>query len=132
MDKADNPRSLRVLMTADTVGGVWTYALQLAKALSPHGVTVSFATMGSPLNREQWQEASRLPNVEVFQSSYRLEWVSDPWSDVAAPEEWLLEWEERTQPDIVHLTGYAHGPLPWRAPALVVGHSCVLSWLRAV
>jgi glycogen(starch) synthase len=132
MDKADNPRSLRVLMTADTVGGVWTYALQLAKALSPHGVTVSLATMGSPLNREQWQEASRLPNVEVFQSSYRLEWMSDPWSDVAAAGEWLLELEERTQPDIVHLNGYAHGALPWRAPALIVGHSCVLSWWRAV
>ena len=37
---------MRVLMTADTVGGVWTYALDLARALAPHGVSVALATMG--------------------------------------------------------------------------------------
>src|SRR5207248_1821480 len=38
----------------------------------------------------------------------------------------------RIHPDIVHLNGFAHGALPWRSPALVVGHSCVLSWREAV
>ena len=132
MDKARNPESLRVLMTADTVGGVWTYALQLAAALNPYDVTVSLATMGSPLNREQWRKAGEIPNVEIFQSRYKLEWMKDPWKDVAAAGEWLLELEERTQPDIVHLNGYAHGALPWKAPTVIVGHSCVLSWWRAV
>jgi glycosyltransferase involved in cell wall biosynthesis len=32
----------------------------------------------------------------------------------------------------VHLNGYAHGALPWRAPVIVVGHSCVSSWSEAV
>jgi glycosyltransferase involved in cell wall biosynthesis len=32
----------------------------------------------------------------------------------------------------VHLNGYCHGHLPFAAPVLVVGHSCVLSWWRAV
>lgn len=36
------------------------------------------------------------------------------------------------QPDVVHLNGYAHGALPWDCPALVVAHSCVLSWWQAV
>ena len=40
---------MKVLMTADTVGGVWTYALELAGALAPHGVTVALATMGAGL-----------------------------------------------------------------------------------
>jgi glycosyltransferase involved in cell wall biosynthesis len=40
--------------------------------------------------------------------------------------------EERVVPDIVHLNSYVHGTLPFRAPTLVVGHSCVLSWWQAV
>ena len=36
----------RVLMTADTVGGVWTYALELARALAGFGVETTLAVMG--------------------------------------------------------------------------------------
>jgi glycosyltransferase involved in cell wall biosynthesis len=46
--------------------------------------------------------------------------------------EWLLEIEAEHRPDVVHLNGYAHGALPWESPVLVAGHSCVLSWWRAV
>src|SRR3954464_9968737 len=35
----------RVLMTADAVGGVWTYALELARALIPAGLSTTIATM---------------------------------------------------------------------------------------
>ena len=34
------------------------------------------------------------------------------------------------RPDLVHLNGYCHAALPWRAPAIVVAHSCVRSWWR--
>ncbi len=122
----------RVLMTADTIGGVWTYALELARALEPHGVEVALATMGANLRPEQWVEVASLPNVEVFESTFKLEWMEVPWQDVERAGEWLLQIEERVCPDVIHLNGYAHGCLPWRAPALVVGHSCVLSWWRAV
>jgi glycogen synthase len=32
----------------------------------------------------------------------------------------------------VHLNTFVHGALPWTAPVLMVGHSCVLSWWQAV
>ena len=51
---------------------------------------------------------------------------------MARAGDWLLALEARLRPDIVHLNGYAHGAIPWRAPVLVAGHSCVLSWWRAV
>jgi glycogen synthase len=121
-----------VLMTADTVGGVWTYALELSRALSPRGVSVTLATMGAPLNASQWAEARSVPGLSVEQSTWKLEWMDDPWEDVASAGEWLLELEERVQPDVVHLNGYCHGALPWRRPTLVVGHSCVASWWEAV
>jgi glycogen(starch) synthase len=119
-------------MTADTVGGVWTYALELAGALAPHGVEVTLATMGRPLTTAQEAEVRRLPNVRVYASGFKLEWMEDPWADVAEAGEWLLWLAESVRPDLVHLNSYAHGALPWRVPALVVGHSCVLSWWEGV
>jgi glycogen synthase len=126
------PAPKRILMTADTVGGVWTYALELSLALAASGVEVALATMGATLSKSQIQEAARVPNVQLFESRFKLEWMQDPWVDVAAAGDWLLELEERIQPEIVHLNSYAHGALEWTAPVLVTGHSCVLSWWRAV
>lgn len=122
----------RILMTADTVGGVWTYALELAAALGEYGIKVAIATMGAPLTLQQREESGVIPNLEVFESHFKLEWMEDPWEDVKQASEWLLQLEKHLQPDIVHLNGYVHAALPWQAPTLVVGHSCVLSWWEAV
>jgi glycosyltransferase involved in cell wall biosynthesis len=107
---------MKVLMTADTVGGVLTYANDLAAALDAEVVRATFGPRG----------AGR------YHRDLRLEWMDDPWDDVARAEEWLLEIEERERPDVVHLNTYAHGAAPFRASKVVVGHSCVLSWWRAV
>ena len=123
----------RILMTADTVGGVWTYALELARALHQNGnCEIALATMGRPLSPRQWEEAHAVPNLRVHEGRFKLEWMDDPWDDVRRAGDWLLDLEARLRPDVVHLNGYAHGNLPFRAPVLCVGHSCVLSWWRAV
>src|SRR5581483_957417 len=122
----------RVLMTVDPVGGVFTYAVELARALDGHGLHVAMATMGGRLRREQRHALARMPNVSVHESTFRLEWMDDPWADVARAGEWLLGLEARVAPDVMHLNGYVHAALPWRAPVVVAAHSCVLSWWRAV
>jgi glycogen synthase len=132
MPGTSDRHSLHVLMTADTVGGVWTYALQLATALCPHGVMFTLATLGAPLSDEQRKEATRVPNLKICESSFKLEWMDDPWDDVAESGRWLLELEQQVRPDLIHLNGYSHAALPWSAPTLAVAHSCVLSWWRAV
>jgi len=119
-------------MTADTVGGVWTYALELARALQPHGVEVQLALMGPPLTAAQRADADETPNLNLFKSDYKLEWMPDCWSDVKRAGDWLLHLASRLRPDVIHLNGYAHANLPWRDPILVVGHSCVFSWWQAV
>jgi glycosyltransferase involved in cell wall biosynthesis len=123
---------MKILMTTDTVGGVWTYALELARSLAEHGVQFWLATMGAPLSDCQRAAAAAVDNVTVYESRYKLEWMQDPWSDVFTAGRWLLDLERRIRPDVVHLNGYAHGSLPWLAPALVVAHSCVCSWWQAV
>ncbi|HEX2101115.1 MAG TPA: glycosyltransferase family 4 protein, partial [Candidatus Synoicihabitans sp.] len=52
--------------------------------------------------------------------------------DVARAGEWLRDLETQYQPDLVHLNGYAHATLPWSVPVVVVAHSCVQTWWRAV
>lgn len=122
----------RVLMTADAVGGVWTYALELAAALEQHDIQIALATMGARLNRDQRRQARALRNLRVIESHFKLEWMQEPWDDVRKAGEWLLELDHEVRPDLIHLNNYAHGALPWSAPTVVVGHSCVLSWWQAV
>jgi glycosyltransferase involved in cell wall biosynthesis len=118
-------------MTADVVGGVWQYALDLSAALRHRGVDVVLAVMGPPPDAHHRAEAASL-GVSVFASPYRLEWMDQPWEDVARAGNWLLDLESRIRPDVVHLNGFCHADLLWRAPVVVVGHSCVCSWHRGV
>jgi glycosyltransferase involved in cell wall biosynthesis len=121
----------RVLMTADAVGGVWQYALELGGGLRAAGMEVVLAVLG-PGPSDGQRAAAMRQGLELVASPLRLEWQDDPWDDVAAAGEWLQALERRRGCDLVHLNGYTHGALPFRGPKLVVAHSCVLSWWRAV
>lgn len=121
-----------VLMTADTVGGVWHYALELSRGLTRQRVLVVLATMGRPPTPDQREAARAVEGLVLETSGYALEWMRDPWADVEAAGDWLLKLEKRYRPQVVHLNGYAHATLPLAAPVLVVAHSCVRSWFHAV
>jgi glycosyltransferase involved in cell wall biosynthesis len=123
---------MNVLMTADTVGGVFSYALELSGALGRRGFSVALAAKGGMLSPDQWAEARRVPGLEIFECCDRPEWMEDPWEDVARSSEWLLGLAEHLRPDVVHLNDYAHGALPFGAPSVIVAHSCVASWFEAV
>lgn len=129
---ARSDRPGRVLMTADTVGGVWTYAIELAAALGAEGVEVILATMGAAVSPEQRREARSVATLELAESRYRLPWMEDPWTDVAASKDWLIELADQTGPSVIHLNDPVHGSAPWAVPTVAVVHSCVLSWWQAV
>jgi glycogen synthase len=119
---------MKVFMTADTVGGVWTYVLELTRTLGE--VEFILATMGRRADSEQ--RSAIPPNVRLVESDYKLEWQEQPWDDVDRAGDWLLGLEAQLSPDLVHLNGFTHGVLPFRAPKLVVAHSCVITWWKAV
>lgn len=119
-------------MTADPLGGVWHYAIDLAAGLARCGHAIALATFGAPLTDAQRRQARAIPGLTLCESRFRLEWMREPWDDVAAAGRWLLDLAGRFRPDLVHLNDYAHAGLPWGVPVLVVGHSCVLSWWQAV
>jgi len=119
-------------MTADTVGGVWQYSVDLAAALADHGAEVVIATMGPRPSGEQRDELLSIPRVRLVESDYALEWMQDAWDDVDASGRWLLELASSSGPDVIHLNGYAHAVLPWNKPVAMVAHSCVYSWRHAI
>ena len=125
-------RPLHVLMTADAVGGVWTYAQTLVDALAPRGVRFTVAVTGPPPSTACARRLLAHAHLTLAHRPYRLEWMPEADLDVARTGGWLLGLAARVQPDIVHVNGYAHAGLPFGVPAIVVAHSCVCSWFTAV
>lgn len=123
---------LKILMTADAVGGVWQYSLDLISPLVDRGVEVLLVMMGPRATGAQKQRLSAMHGVTLEESDYKLEWMQQPWADIDAAGEWLLNLAGQFRPNVIHLNGYAHAALPWPAPVLVVAHSCVFSWWQAV
>lgn len=123
---------VRILMTADASDGVWNYVMELVGALRPSGAEILLAVMGPALSPQQREQAARFVHVGLCEKSFALEWMKDPWRDVAQAGDWLLELEGQFDPHVIHLNHYCHGSLPWNAPVLISAHGCVLSWWQAV
>ena len=120
----------RVLMTADTVGGVWSYCLTLAAGLTARGVATTLAVIGPPPSAAQAKAASAIPGLRLEHCDRRLEWMPGAAADFAASAAWLRALADEA--DLVHLNGFAHAALDWGRPCLVVAHSSVHSWWQAV
>jgi glycogen(starch) synthase len=123
---------MRVLMTGDTLGGVWTYAVALAAELADQGVRVDLAVMGRAPSPRQRAQVAAVSGLRLHAQELRLCWMQDPWDDLARAAGWLSGLAAEIEPDLVHLNDFGHAALDWPVPVLLVGHSCVCSWWRAV
>ena len=121
----------RVLLTTDTAGGVWTYAMELASALEGEGLGVTLAALGQEPSPGQRRDAE-LRGLPLRSFRCRLPWMADPWSEVSAAGAWLLTLAQEVEADVVHLNEPVLAALAWPVPTVAVGHSCVLSWWEAV
>lgn len=123
---------MKLLMTADAVGGVWSYSLELSRALAAYDVEVVLATMGPLPSLSQRADAAKIENLALYSAEFKLEWMQAPWHDIERSGSWLLDIAERERVELIHLNGYSHAVLAWNRPVVTVAHSCVFSWWRAV
>ena len=123
-------RTPTVLMTADAVGGVWSYAVGLCRSLSETRFVL--ATMGPRPRQAQRDAICELENVTLVESDYRLEWMADGVVDFKESCDWLIDLIQRHEIDVIHVNGYAHAGVDVGCAVLVVAHSDVLSWWEAV
>jgi glycosyltransferase involved in cell wall biosynthesis len=122
-----------IMMTTDAVGGVWVYALALARRLAAAGRRITIVTLGPPPQGHRRDEAAALPaSVQLVVTDLNLEWLDPEGRDSVRAREELLRLADLLRPDLVHINGYREGSIPWQCPSIIVAHSCVMSWWEAV
>jgi glycosyltransferase involved in cell wall biosynthesis len=120
---------MKILLTTDTVGGVWDHTVTLARELDAAGHEVLVAVIGEPRD----ERLAALPvGVQVVWRQYKLEWMAGAEADVQAAGEWLQSLCTLWAADVVHLNQIAYAVHEFRAPVLVAVHSDVLSWFAQV
>src|SRR5438034_9402303 len=62
---------MHVLMTADTVGGVWTYTQELVSGLIQQGIRVTLVSLGKLTSKAQNDRIDALPDLDYLSSTYR-------------------------------------------------------------
>lgn len=123
---------MRILVTADTVGGVWTYTRELVSGLIARGNEVVLVSFGGFPSPEQARWMTGLPNLDYRPTSFKLEWMQESMDDLRASAEFVEDVTRETQPDLLHLNQFYYGGLKCDVPRLVVAHSDVVSWWDAV
>lgn len=121
-----------VLMTADAVGGVWTYALDLGAALARRGDRVTLAVLGpAPSGAQRADAAARA--LGVHDLGHPPDWLAADVAAVRAGGDALLGLAHRENADLLHLNHPAlAADIAFDCPTLAVAHSCVATWWEAV
>ena len=117
----------RLLMTVDAVGGVWRYAMELARALTSRGVDVIFLCLGPKPARQQVVEAEETGTLLC--SDHRLDWMAQDKTEMVAACASIDRVTEEHDIDLLHLNAPAQAAhLKTDLPRIVVSHSCMPSW----
>jgi glycosyltransferase involved in cell wall biosynthesis len=122
---------LRVMMTTDTVGGVWIYATTLARSLGAAGFEVLLVTLGPRPTAQQRATVWGCQGVALIETDLRLEWQDPAGTDICNAEVVLEAIADRFAPHVIHLNSFREGMFDWTVPTVVVAHSCVDSWAEA-
>jgi len=122
---------LRILMTADAVGGVWVYASELACSLCNAGNEVMLAVIGPRPRPDQLRPLRGVRGLQLKITDRLLEWMDPAGADIRRAGQMLRSVADAFEPDVVHLNSFREGTLNWSAPVLIVAHSCVQTWWRA-
>ena len=124
--------ALRILLTTDTVGGVWTFAQELVTGLLRRGIEVILVSFGEmpELSQMRWTEGLR--GLDFRPTPFRLEWMQDAISDIEVSADYLLNIIHETEPDLLHFSQYCYGSVSVDIPKIVTAHSDVVSWWHSV
>src|SRR5215831_19229026 len=118
---------MHILVTADTIGGVWTYTRELVSGLIRCGLKVTLVSFGDIPRPEQTEWMEGLAALDYHPTAFKLEWMQDCESDLAASADYLLSIVREAKPDLLHLSQFYYGGLPCSVPRVVVAHSDVVS-----
>jgi glycogen(starch) synthase len=122
-----------VLMTADAVGGVWTYALDLADGFAEHGIRVTLAVLGPAPDPAQRAQAEAIAGLTLVETGLELDWTAPTPGALASAADGLRTLVRDSDADLVHLNSpaLAAGQV-FDRPVVSVAHSCLATWWGGV
>jgi glycogen synthase len=123
---------MHILITSDTVGGVWTYTQELVTGLVHAGHRVTLVSFGKPPLPHQTIWMQTLPRLDYRPTEYRLEWMEVAGRDIEESRHYLQLLIAEVNPDLLHFSQYCYGDLDVDVPKIVVAHSDIVSWWVAV
>jgi glycosyltransferase involved in cell wall biosynthesis len=120
-------------MTGDAVGGVWTYALDLASGLGRAGLTTTLIVAGPRPSRDQLRSAEGVPGLTLVITDAALDWTAMNEGELARSAAVVARIATSHRADIVHLNSPALAAYAsFDVPVLGVCHSCAATWWAAV
>ena len=124
---------MRVLLTTDTIGGVWTFTKDLSTELLAQGHAVALISFGRKPTASQAAWAASVSSLypRHFLSRHSvvpLEWMQRNEFAYEGALPHILRLAERFRPDVIHTSQFCFGSLPLPTPTLITAHSDVLSW----
>jgi glycosyltransferase involved in cell wall biosynthesis len=124
---------LRVLLTTDAVGGVWTYSLDLARELGRNGIETVLAVLGPPPGDAAREAALAIPDLELVTTGLPLDWTAETPEEVLEAGVRLGHLARQQHCALVQL----HAPAlaaarSFDVPVIAVHHSCLATWWQAM
>jgi glycosyltransferase involved in cell wall biosynthesis len=121
----------RILLTIDSVGGVWRYGLDLARGLADLGIESVFVGFDPPPDREQREEAEALGDLHWC--GLPLDWQVRRVDELERVPETVATIAAATKAEIIQVNAPSQAAgLASDVPVVAVSHSCVTSWFLAV
>jgi glycosyltransferase involved in cell wall biosynthesis len=124
---------MRLLLTADAVGGVWQYATDLARGLAPLGFETALVLLGPSPDPAQAKAAARIPGLTLVDTGLPLDWLAASPEAVAEAGAAIAAIATSHKAEIVQLNAPALGAQArFEQPVVAVAHSCLATWWSAV
>lgn len=125
--------SRHLVMTADAVGGVWQYAVELARALVRHGWRTTLLVAGPQPTPAQRRTLAGVAGLSCLDAGIDLDWLASSSQEVLCAGRRVARIAADLDADLVQLNSPALAAGgSFAMPVVAVMHSCVASWWRAV
>jgi glycosyltransferase involved in cell wall biosynthesis len=119
-------------MTGDAVGGVLTYALDLAAGLAGCGVETVLLLQG-PIASGVRRRAAAVAGLRLVEGRETLDWLAEGPGGIAAAAAEVLSVSRACGVDLIHLNSPALAAVAeFRVPVVAFNHSCLGTWWAAV
>ncbi|MBD8905616.1 glycosyltransferase [Methylorubrum zatmanii] len=132
MPMRQGPARPHILMSADALGGVWQYSLELARGLGRHGLSVTLALMGPAPSAGALTRAETETGARIVPTGLPLDWTARRPAEVVAAAAALARLAGDVGADLVHLHAPALALGAFEVPVVAVCHSCVATWWAAL